>query len=243
MSGVLMIGITPPAEGRHQAGAALRDREGATTVLVEPHTVTRMGLEHMLERVCPGGTVVAVARPEDVPVDQLGAPLTVLLSSSALRGAVHCLDPLWSRPCTRLLLIAGALGRDKLHVAAALPIDAVLRKEELTVTALSDMLRALGRGMVSVSRNTMRELLSLAADPGGTGSPVRPSLSARELDTLRLMSTGLSNRQIARSMRITEHGVKRHVANILVKLGCHNRTMAVAIGLRLGLVDLDAAAH
>ncbi|WP_171060145.1 response regulator transcription factor [Streptomyces montanus] len=210
-------------------------------VLIEPHTVTRTGLQHMLEEACPGRVVVAAAALDDISVEELGGCLTLLLSPSALSGALDRLEPLLARPCTRLVLLAGALDRDRLLLAAGLPVDAVVREQDLSVASLAEMLSALHRGMVSVSRNTMRELLALAADPVGTGAPLRPPLSARELDTLRLMSTGLSNRQIAKRMCITVHGVKRHVANILVKLGCQNRTMAVALGLRLGLVELETA--
>ncbi|MFC4465939.1 response regulator transcription factor [Streptomyces xiangluensis] len=220
---------------------ACPDCEGTTTVLIEPHTVTRTGLRHMLEEAGLGADVVAVATPDDVPAERLGTCVTLMLSVGALSGVPSSLSPLLARSCTRLVLLAGALDRERLHLAAELPVDAVVREQDLSVESLAEMLGALRRGMVSVSRNTMRELLALATDPAGTWAPTRPPLSARELDTLRLMSAGLSNRQIAKSMCITVHGVKRHVANILVKLGCQNRTMAVTLGLRLGLVDWETA--
>ncbi|HEY5835386.1 helix-turn-helix transcriptional regulator [Streptomyces sp.] len=223
-------------QGSGAAETRLR-AEGAVAVLIEPQAVTRAGLQYMLEEAWPVSRVVAVATAEDVPVEQLTTSVTVLLSTSALSQGVHRLDPLLARPGARLVLFAAGLDRDRLHVAAGLPIDAVLHEEDLSVATLAATLGASGRDIVSVSRNTLRELLLLAAD-SGLSAPVRPSLSARELDTLQLMAIGLSNRQIAKSMRITEHGVKRHVANILVKLGCHNRTMAVASALRLGLVDV-----
>ena len=240
MSGVRMIEPTasrtddPPADGCPGC-------KGTTTVLIEPHTVSRTGLRHMLEEAGNGDRVVAVAAPQDVPADCLGTCVTVLLSVGALSGAPTFLQPLLTRPCTRLVLLLGALDRDRLHLAAELPIDTVVCEQEISVESLAHMLGALRRGMVSVSRNTMRALLALATDPAGTGAPPRPPLSARELDALRLMSAGLSNQQIAKHMCITVHGAKRHVANILVKLGCQNRTMAVTLGLRLGLVDLEMA--
>lgn len=217
------------------------DCEGTVIILIEPHTVTRTGLQHMLEEACPASEVMAVATPDDVQMERPTACVTLVLSVGALSGALGSLGPLLARPCTRLALLAGALDRDRLHLAAELPIDTVVRAQDLSVASLAEMLGVLRRGMVSVSRTTMRELLALAADPAGTGGPSRPPLSARELDTLRLMSAGLSNREIAKRMCITVHGVKRHVANILVKLGCQNRTMAVALGLRQGLVDLGNA--
>lgn len=191
----------------------------------------------MLEKACPDLEVVAVPDAEHVPLPGAGPPVTVLLSSAALSGAVHRLGPLLRHPGSRLVLLVQSLGREQLRIAAGLPVDAVLRESDLSEGALAATLAAGGEGVVALSRDTMRELLALAAEPGLHGPPAAPRLSPRELDTLRLMSDGLSNREIARSMRITEHGVKRHVANILVKLGCHNRTMAVALGMRTGLID------
>jgi two-component system, NarL family, nitrate/nitrite response regulator NarL len=243
MSGGTEIGqgalvVEGPRLAQHGGNGSHVRCDGFAAVLIEPRTVTRMGVHHMLEQALPGTTVTSVATPDDVPVDQLAtSATTILLSSGALAGAVHLLDPLLTRACTHLVLLARALDRRRLVAAARLPIDAILREEDLSVAALADTLGALGRGTVAVSRGTLRELLSLVTEPGDPQAAPRPALSARESDTLRLMSAGLSNREIARRMRITEHGVKRHVANVLAKLGCQNRTMAVALAMRLGLVE------
>ena len=63
-------------------------------------------------------------------------------------------------------------------------------------------------------------------------------LTARELMVLRLMPAGLSNREIARSLGITERTVKFHVTAILNKLGADNRTQAVAMASRRGLLPV-----
>ena len=63
-------------------------------------------------------------------------------------------------------------------------------------------------------------------------------LSERELEILNLMSTGLSNKGIARLAGITEGTVKFHVNSILGKLDCASRTEAVALALRRGLIQL-----
>ena len=64
-------------------------------------------------------------------------------------------------------------------------------------------------------------------------------LTGRELEVLRLLARGLTNRQIADDLVITERTVKFHVSTILGKLGAGNRTEAVRIAARQGLVDLD----
>jgi DNA-binding NarL/FixJ family response regulator len=67
--------------------------------------------------------------------------------------------------------------------------------------------------------------------PGRTGL-----LSARELGVLRLVAAGLSNRQIAETLTITERTVKFHVTAIFNKLGADNRAQAVAIAAERGLL-------
>lgn len=63
-------------------------------------------------------------------------------------------------------------------------------------------------------------------------------LSEREIQVLRLVATGLSNRQIAHGLNIAEHTVKVHVRNILAKLGARDRTHAVTIALKRGFLEV-----
>ena len=63
-------------------------------------------------------------------------------------------------------------------------------------------------------------------------------LTERELEVLRLMGQGRTNREIAESLVITERTVKFHVSAILGKLGAGNRTEAVSIAAQRGLIEL-----
>jgi DNA-binding NarL/FixJ family response regulator len=65
----------------------------------------------------------------------------------------------------------------------------------------------------------------------------RPLLSAREAEVLRLVAEGLSNKQIAARLTLSEHTVHRHVANILVKLRLSSRAAAAAYAARHGLTE------
>ncbi|RUZ80658.1 LuxR family transcriptional regulator [Mesorhizobium sp. M7A.F.Ca.US.006.01.1.1] len=65
---------------------------------------------------------------------------------------------------------------------------------------------------------------------------VRPSLSPREAEVLALLAEGAPNKVIARRLNISVHTAKFHVAAILIKLGAANRTDAIAIAMRQGLV-------
>ncbi len=70
------------------------------------------------------------------------------------------------------------------------------------------------------------------------GRYLGPSLTARELDVLRHMTRGQSNRAIAVELGISENTVKNHVRSILEKLQAKSRSEAVVIGLRQGLTHL-----
>lgn len=63
-------------------------------------------------------------------------------------------------------------------------------------------------------------------------------LSAREIDVLKLMSEGKRNREIADTLFLSEKTIKAHVSSILKKLNAEDRTEAVTIGLRRGLISL-----
>ncbi|HEX9394793.1 MAG TPA: LuxR C-terminal-related transcriptional regulator [Gemmatimonadales bacterium] len=64
------------------------------------------------------------------------------------------------------------------------------------------------------------------------------ALTARELEVLRLVARGLSNKEIAADLGITLHTVKYHLAAVLEKLDVRSRTEAVSLGIRTGLVPL-----
>ncbi|UVK41142.1 helix-turn-helix transcriptional regulator [Mesorhizobium sp. AR10] len=76
----------------------------------------------------------------------------------------------------------------------------------------------------------------LFEDEGLDGVSTRPSLSPRESEVLALLAEGAPNKVIARRLNISVHTAKFHVAAILIKLGAANRTDAIAIAMRQGLV-------
>ncbi|MCY0931861.1 helix-turn-helix transcriptional regulator [Streptomyces sp. H27-H1] len=63
------------------------------------------------------------------------------------------------------------------------------------------------------------------------------TLTPRERETPHLLVEGLSNKLIARRLRISEHGAKRLVANVLAKMNCPNRTQAARDQLRVSHPD------
>ena len=134
-----------------------------------------------------------------------------------------------------LLLLQGA-DEQLLTRAAALPVGGFLLESDLTRGSLEDSLQRLSRGDMpmpsSLTRRLMAELRRYESSHGQRTFLLTP----RERQALGLLAEGLSNKQIARRLNISEHGAKRHVANVLAKLNCPNRTLAVAVALRYGLI-------
>ena len=69
-----------------------------------------------------------------------------------------------------------------------------------------------------------------------TSSPQNHDLTERELDVLRLIVTGATNREIAKQLFVSEGTVKNHVSNILSRLGLHDRTQAAVYALEHNLI-------
>jgi ATP/maltotriose-dependent transcriptional regulator MalT len=113
---------------------------------------------------------------------------------------------------------------------------------------LADVLGELGRADAAREEATraIAELTPLGAEHElararavlgrSQGRENRGGLTARELEVLRLISTGLSNQAVAERLFISEHTVHRHVANTLTKLNVSSRSAAVAHAARLGLL-------
>ena len=71
-------------------------------------------------------------------------------------------------------------------------------------------------------------------------SPARSSLSSREIEVLELVARGLSNKELARSLHLSEATVKSHLIHIFEKLGVADRTAAVTVALEKGILRLEA---
>jgi NarL family two-component system response regulator YdfI len=89
-----------------------------------------------------------------------------------------------------------------------------------------------------VYNSEMSSPLRRAASRGAPADELSEPLTPREREVLRLLASGLGNKEIAVKLKISEHTAKFHVASILGKLGAASRTEAVSIGMRNGLILL-----
>jgi DNA-binding NarL/FixJ family response regulator len=94
---------------------------------------------------------------------------------------------------------------------------------------LVESIRMVHRGQQRILEEVALELAMHAADV---------LLSAREMEVLQAVALGQSNKVIARSLGITEETVKTHMASVLTKLKANDRTHAVLIGMKRGMIDL-----
>jgi DNA-binding NarL/FixJ family response regulator len=95
---------------------------------------------------------------------------------------------------------------------------------------LVDSIRMVHRGQRRILEEVALELAVHAADE---------SLSPREMDVLRAVAQGQSNKAIARTLGIAEETVKTHMASVLAKLKANDRTHAVLIGMKRGILQVQ----
>ncbi len=100
-------------------------------------------------------------------------------------------------------------------------------------------LQAVAQGMVVVDPALASALLPVAGrHRDRASSALAEDLTPRELEVLQLLADGLSNKQMAQRLGVSEHTVKFHVNAILSKMDAHTRTEAVTRAARLGLIIL-----
>ena len=99
---------------------------------------------------------------------------------------------------------------------------------------LAAAVAATAQGLIVLPKSLTERLLPA---PAAAKEPSEP-LTAREREVLELLGQGLSNKLIARELRISEHTAKFHVSSLYAKLGVNNRAEAVSQGARSGFLSL-----
>ena len=107
--------------------------------------------------------------------------------------------------------------------AQAYVLKSLVRKE------LLDTIRLVHRGARRVDPEIAEQIANSVSDD---------ALSEREIEVLSLIAAGESNKVVAANLRISEETVKSHVRSILAKLGASDRTHAVTLALRRGIIQL-----
>jgi len=185
----------------------------------------------------------AVAELQAIAKEAGTGPLRALASVAAGLVAARSNDPKSARlhleDAVDLFKESGApfeTGRARVELARVL---GALGRSEAAVDEVRraiDDLTPLGATLeLDRARATLDDLTKSPAASSRTADD-RKGLTPREVEILRLISTGLNNQAIAERLFISEHTVHRHVANTLAKLNVSSRSAAVAQGGRLGLL-------
>lgn len=201
-------------------------------LLVDDHPIVRAGVRSLFDRrddaevvgeAASGEEAVVLARhlrPDVVLCDlRLGAGMDGVQTTAALRA----LDP------APAVLILTTFDRDAQILGA---IEAGAAGYLLKDIDPEDIVRAV-RQAASGGQALTPEL---TARVGRALRAPRVQLTGRELDVLRLLDTGASNREIAKALFVTEATVKTHLVHVFEKLGADSRAKAVAIAREAGLL-------
>ena len=200
-------------------------------LIADDHTVVRTGLGALIDTI-PGMTVVgeacngdeavcmAVKLKPDVIIMDLMMPKK---DGAAATEELHRLAPE-----TRVLLLTSFATSDGISRAIDAGATGAVMKDSPN-NVLIDAVRTVASGGEAISAEIKR---LIASDP-----PVQ-SLTPRQEEVLQSMMRGLTNKDIARQLSISEDRVEQHVRTLLTKLGAANRTEAVALAFRKHLLKI-----
>lgn len=209
-------------------------------MIVDDHSMVRRGLATIL-RVRPGLKLVGEAsnglealqmceqvRPDVILMDLVMPVMDGLEATRRLTS---------SQPTARILVLTSFHGDDKLFPAIKAGALGYLLKDSRP-EELVEAIRQVYDGESSLHPSIARRLLRELSTPANRAADSE-CLTEREVEVLRLVAQGHSNRQISASLTISEATVRTHVSNILGKLNLSSRTQAALYALREGLASLN----
>ncbi|TVT30799.1 response regulator transcription factor [Amycolatopsis rhizosphaerae] len=198
-------------------------REGLVTLLgllpgIEVVGAAADGLEALAQ--------VAAHRPDVLLVD-LRMPRCDGVTATA-RVRAEC-------PGTEVVVLTTYSDDDSLLSALRAGARGYLTKDA-DAEVIGHALRSAAQGLSTLHSGLQERLVAAAGRGQEPGTGAIEGLTARELEVLRLIATGLSNVEIARTLVISEATVKTHVNHLFAKAGLRDRAQAVALAYRSGLM-------
>lgn len=204
---------------------------GIRILCVDDHRLVREGLALIIARE-PDMEIVGMAAtgPEAVAVFQQARPdVTLMDLQLAGTSGVDAIAAIRSEaPDARIIVVTMYHGDEDIYRAMQAGATTYLVKETLA-DDLVRVIRDVHRGLRPLS-DEVRDRLRLRA--------LLPTLTSREREVLTLIVQGCRNREVATSLGISEETVRVHVKNIFAKLDVTERTEAVSVALRRGIVHL-----
>jgi DNA-binding NarL/FixJ family response regulator len=204
-------------------------------LIVSANPLARGGLAAMLEEMAGIKAVGSAGTAEAASLAGQLLPDVVLLDVGD--GELEELDAIARLAAAQpgLPIVALASEQGALPQALAFGASALL-PVAVDPETLTAALVASARGLVSIPRQEIATLLPHEERIEPAVNAPTESLTPRELEVLQLMARGLTNRQIARRLEISEHTVKFHAGAVLGKLNARSRAEAVARAIGLGWI-------
>lgn len=210
--------------------AAMLTPQAKRVLIADDHPLYRDALRAILPRACSATEVVDAACQQDVTTrvtSDTDFDLIVLDLNLPGASGLSCLRHVrGAAPLTPVIVVSGnddpeTMGEVVLagatgYVPKSSPSDVLIGAIRLVMAG--------GTYLPAAAAMTLRRSRPPAAAPSGPAAD--ESLTSRQMHVLRLLAQGLSNKQIARELEISEITVKAHVSLILRKLGVSNRTQA-----------------
>ena len=196
-----------------------------------------LGIESGIEVVGEAGDgiagveLVTSALPDVVLLDVRMPKLSGIEACVAIKDAV---------PMTKIIMLTVSDEEADLYEAVKSGASGYLLKDS-SIEEVAQGIRVVAEGQSLISPSMAAKLIDefkTMSKPDKTQGPAL-KLTDRELEVLRLVAKGLSNREVAGELAISENTVKNHVRNMLEKLQLHSRMEAVMYAVRAKLVDLD----
>src|SRR5215472_11826870 len=207
-------------------------------VIADDHKIVRRGIRTFLEldpelvvvgEAADGAEAVRLAQrlqPDIVLMDLVMPGMDGITATATIRREL---------PETEVLALTSVL--EDASVVGAVRAGAIgYLLKDTQAEALCQAIKAAAAGQVQLTPRAAARLMQAVSAPE---SP--EALTERETEVLRLLAQGQANKQIARSLNISEKTVKVHVSNILSKLGVQSRTQATLYAIRVGLVSASSS--
>jgi DNA-binding NarL/FixJ family response regulator len=198
---------------------------------VDDHPLLREGIAALVNAECDMKLVAEASNGQEaIERFRLHRPDVTLmdLQMPALNGIEAVIGIRAEFPDARIIVLTTYTGDVQVLRALKAGARAYILKGDVH-RELLETIRAVHAGKKRIPPEVAAELADHAAED---------ELSPREIEVLRLIASGNANKLIADQLSISEETVKSHVTNILSKLGANDRTHAVTIGLRRGIIDL-----
>jgi two-component system NarL family response regulator len=198
---------------------------------VDDHRLVLAGIELMIGRqpdmtvvgsATTGEEAVSLFRQHKPDITLMDLQLPVMTGLEAIRAIRHL------APEARIIVLTMYHGDEDIHRALAAGAWTYLLKDMLS----DDLMRVIRE--VHAGQRLLLPDVKVRLDERAT----RPSLTPREVQVTELIGRGLRNKEIASELHISEETVQVHVKSILTKLSVNDRTAAVNVAMRRGIIHL-----